>query len=94
MPAVEPAQAQALLPEAARALVAAHTAAVAGSDAADGVGVVARLHGAADTIADAVLDVALLAVLAGHPLTPAAHAAGLAPATLRRHLRRLTEGVV
>ncbi|CAM3778559.1 hypothetical protein H7J08_00980 [Mycobacterium frederiksbergense] len=89
MPAVDPAEAAALLPEAARALVTAHTRAISG--AADGVDVVARLHRADGEIADAVLDLAVLAVFAGHPLTPVAHAAGIAPATLREHKRRLTE---
>lgn len=90
--------AKALLPTAAAAVADAYAAVleVLGPEA-DPLAVVARMQTAGAAIEQAETDLLSLASIAGAPTTPAAHGAGIAPATLRRAVvgvrRQLQEAV-
>lgn len=77
--------AKALLPTAAAAVADAYSAILEVlTDGADALDVVARMQTAGPSITQAETDLLCLAAVAGAPTTPAAHGAGIAPATLRQ----------
>lgn len=82
----EPAQAAALLPAAVAAVLDAHSRALADLDQVDAVAAVGQIRQAQAATAAAETDLLAVAVLAGHPITPACYAVGTAPVTLRKYL--------
>lgn len=91
-------RARAALPAACTAVVDVYAEALSGlravADAEPGAPIdpltaVAQLREATAALDAAEVDLLTVAVLAGAHPTPACHAVGIAPATLRRHLREL-----
>lgn len=81
------AAAQAALPAAVQAVLAAYTEALDGlASETDAVTAVAQIRRAAGAVSTAETDLLAVAVLAGARITPACYAVGTAPKTLRRYL--------